>query len=125
MNGSGEGRRDASAIASVGEARRREPAVVCQQPSVVRRPQFRAAGGHGHAESATIATSGGAIVSTGRRLTRGPSPKALVSPATGRDHSSRHRHQSPTAASRLLQQSDVVASDDRFSGERGVRFAGG
>ena len=40
VNGSAEGRRDASAIASVGEARRREPAVVCQQPSVVRSPQF-------------------------------------------------------------------------------------
>ena len=76
VNGSGEGRRDASAIASVGEARGREPAVVCQQPSVVRSPKFRAAGGHGHAVSATIATSGGAIVSTGRRVTRGPSPKS-------------------------------------------------
>jgi hypothetical protein len=30
VNGSGEGRRDASAVASVGEARRREPAVACQ-----------------------------------------------------------------------------------------------
>ena len=60
----------------VGEARRREPAVVCQQPSVVRRPKFRAAGGHGHAMSAAIATSGGAIVSTGRRLKCGPSPKS-------------------------------------------------
>jgi len=31
-----------------------------------------------------------------RHLTRGPSPKELVSSATGRDHSSRQRHQSPT-----------------------------
>jgi hypothetical protein len=40
-------------------------------------------------------------VSTGRRLTRGPFANELVSSATGRDHGSRHRHQWPTAASRL------------------------
>jgi hypothetical protein len=51
-------------------------AVVCQQPSVVRRPKFRAAGGHGHAVSATVVTSEGAIVRTERRLTRGSSPKS-------------------------------------------------
>ena len=44
-------------------------------------------------------------MSTGRGLTRGPSPNALVSSATGRDHSSPHRHQWPTAASRLDQRS--------------------
>jgi hypothetical protein len=40
-------------------------------------------------------------VSTGRRLARGPFANELVSSATGRDHSSRQRHQWPTAASRL------------------------
>ena len=77
--------------------------------------QFRAAGGHGHAVGATIATSGGAIVSIGRRLTRGPSPKELVtvSSATGGDHSSRHRHQWPTAASRLERQSWCRRRRDR------------
>ena len=38
------------------EARRREPAVVCQQPSVVRSHNSGIAGGHGHAVGATIAT---------------------------------------------------------------------
>ena len=55
VNGSAEGR-CALLHSSLGEARRREPALVCQQPSVVRSPQFGVAGGHGHAAGVTIAT---------------------------------------------------------------------
>ena len=40
VNGNAEGRRERFCHSSVGEARRREPAVVCEQPSVVRSPQF-------------------------------------------------------------------------------------
>ena len=40
VNGSAEARHDRFCHSSVGEAPRREPAVVCQQPSVVRSPQF-------------------------------------------------------------------------------------
>ncbi len=84
------------------EARRREPAVVCQQPFVVRRPKFR---------------DGRRSRPRGRRDYRNqwrshrehrappdarPVAKELVSSATGRDHIGRQRHQSPTAASRQI-----------------------
>jgi hypothetical protein len=65
VNGSGDGRRQASAIASVG--RRDAPG---PRSSVSSRPSYGGpnsgtAGGRGHAVGATIATSSGAIVSTG------------------------------------------------------------
>ena len=48
--------RHGGANSSVREARRREPAVVCEQPSVVRAHNSGIAGGDGHAVGATIAT---------------------------------------------------------------------
>ena len=77
VNGSGDGgRRDASAIASVGRRDAASPRSSLSSRPSYGGPNSGIAGGHGHAVGATIATSGGAIVSTGRRLTRGPSPKS-------------------------------------------------
>ncbi len=89
------------------EARRREPAVVCQQPFVVRRPKFRHRGRSRPRGRRDYRNQWRSHREHRRRLTRGPSPEELVSSATGRDHSSRQRHQSPTAASRLEQSRGV------------------
>jgi hypothetical protein len=75
VNGSGDSRCDASAIASV--ARRDAPS---PRSSVSSRPSYGGpnsgtAGGHRHTVGATIATSRGASEHR-RRLTRGPSPKS-------------------------------------------------
>ena len=66
LNGSGDGgRRDASAIASVGRRDAASPRSSVSSRSSYGGPNSGIAGAHGHALGATIATSGGAIVSTG------------------------------------------------------------
>jgi hypothetical protein len=65
VNGSGDGRRNGSAVASVGRRDAASPrSSVSSRPSHGG-PNSGTAGGHGHAVGATIPTSSGAIVSTG------------------------------------------------------------
>ena len=57
---------------SAGGARRREPAVVCQQPPVVRSAQFGIAGGHDQSVDASTATVATTLVRRWYRRTNSP-----------------------------------------------------
>ena len=91
---------------------------MCQQPFVVRRPKFRHRRRSRPRGRRDYRNQWRSHREHRRGLTRGPSRKELVSSATGRDHSSRQRHQSPTAASRRKRR--CLEADDRSGTKPGA-----